>query len=70
MRNVADEKETSLEKSEGGWKWKETARIDYRVSGKEMELSIPLTAVGIFDVRVEHGCQSDAEHAGRRWKQR
>jgi hypothetical protein len=44
---VADEKETSLEKSEGGWKWKKTAGIAYQVSGKEMELSIPLSGLGI-----------------------
>ncbi|MBQ7253478.1 MAG: hypothetical protein IJS30_02240 [Bacteroidales bacterium] len=36
-----------LEKSQGGWKWKKVSDISYRVNGKEMELAIPLSSLGI-----------------------
>lgn len=36
-----------LEKSLGGWKWEKVSEISYTVSGKEMELSIPLSSLGI-----------------------
>jgi hypothetical protein len=46
-RTVCNEKETLLEKSAGGWNWEEVAKIEYRVTGHEMELSIPLVSLGI-----------------------
>ncbi|MBO4416713.1 MAG: hypothetical protein J5801_01170 [Bacteroidales bacterium] len=36
-----------LEKSQGGWKWKKVSDISYRINGKEMELAIPLSSLGI-----------------------
>jgi hypothetical protein len=46
-RTVKDEKETSLEKSKGGWNWEEVTTLNYRVSKNEMELSVPLSKLGI-----------------------
>ena len=38
-----------LEKNQGGWKWTKAADIPFKVSGNEMELSLPLSALGITD---------------------
>lgn len=38
---------TVLERSTGGWAWQKIQDIDYRLSGNEMELAIPLSTLGI-----------------------
>jgi len=38
-----------LEKCLGGWKWSECAKVRYAASGREMELAIPLSDLGIKD---------------------
>ena len=40
-----------LEKSQGGWAWKKVSEISYSVSGKEMELAIPLSSLGIKNTK-------------------
>lgn len=38
---------TKLARSLGGWQWEDVQDINYRLSGNQMELAIPLTALGI-----------------------
>lgn len=38
-----------LEKSKKGWSWEKVGDISWKVSGKEMELAIPCSALGIAD---------------------
>lgn len=38
---------TTLERSNGGWSWEKVMDINYRISKTEMELAIPLSALGI-----------------------
>jgi hypothetical protein len=38
---------TWLERNEGGWKWKRTARIECRHEGSELHLAIPRSALGL-----------------------
>jgi hypothetical protein len=38
---------TTLERSKGGWNWEKVQDISYKVSKTEMELAIPLSALGI-----------------------
>ena len=46
-RTVASEGNSVLEKCQGGWKWAKAADVKFAVSGNEMELAIPLSALGI-----------------------
>lgn len=42
---------TTLEASQGGWNWNTVSgSIQYRVSGREMELAIPRTCLGLDDL--------------------
>ena len=50
-RKVKDSSVTFLEQSVGGWNWKQKAEIHYKVSGCEMELSIPRAALGFADLK-------------------
>ena len=38
-----------LERSAGGWRWISAAEIEYAVDGCDMELALPLKALGIDD---------------------
>ena len=38
-----------LERSAGGWRWAAAAEIEYAVDGCDMELALPLKALGIDD---------------------
>ncbi|MBM7568068.1 discoidin domain-containing protein [Paenibacillus sacheonensis] len=40
---------TKLETSTGGWNWGSATTIQYRASGREMELAIPRSALGFTD---------------------
>ena len=44
---VNDEKTTQLESCTGDWSWSKKADIQYAVKGKEMELAIPMSDLGI-----------------------
>ena len=46
-RTVSSEGKSVLEKCQGGWKWAKAAEVKFAVSGNEMELAIPLSALGI-----------------------
>ena len=46
-RTVENEGTAWLEKNEGGWNWKKAARISFRASGKELQLTIPRAALGL-----------------------
>ena len=48
-RTVGSGGSSSLEKCDGGWKWSKAADVPFKVSGKEMELAVPLSALGITD---------------------
>ena len=48
---VVGENRTTLQRSKGGWDWEEAATVDYAVSGNQMEIAIPLSELGITDVR-------------------
>lgn len=48
-RTVSSEGKSVLEKSTGGWNWSKVADVSFAVSGKEMELAIPLSALGVKD---------------------
>ncbi len=50
-RTVASEGNSVLEKCQGGWKWAKAADVKFAVSGNEMELAIPLSALGIDAAR-------------------
>ena len=47
---VVSEKETTLEKSKGGWSWQSVSTLQYKVSDNEMEMAIPLKDLGITTV--------------------
>ena len=38
---------TSLEKSEGGWKWKQIASVTFRVEGNQLHLTVPRQTLGL-----------------------
>jgi hypothetical protein len=44
---VIDRQTTVLQKNAVGWNWKDAAKIRYHVSGNELELAIPKSALGI-----------------------
>ncbi|MEQ7128376.1 hypothetical protein ABN034_28115 [Actinopolymorpha sp. B11F2] len=46
-RRVKNPRRTSLEASEGGWSWREVAEISYAVKGRELELAIPRSVLGL-----------------------
>lgn len=48
---VLSDTETTLQRSKGGWSWEDAATINYAVNGKQMEIAIPLSALGITNVR-------------------
>ncbi len=50
-RTVSSEGTSLLEKCEGGWKWSKAADVSFKVYGKEMELAVPLSALGIADTK-------------------
>jgi hypothetical protein len=41
-----------LEKNEGGWNWRRVASVDFRMAGKELQLSIPRAALGMAKDRT------------------
>lgn len=51
-RKLVDEGITLLETCQGGWNWTETARVSYRVEGKELHLAIPRSVIGLGDTAV------------------
>jgi hypothetical protein len=44
---VADAKTTTLKKSAAGWDWKTVGQLSYASAGNQMELAIPLKALGV-----------------------
>jgi len=48
-RTVASDKETVLEKSNGGYSWTEVTKVSYCCKEKAMEIAIPLSSLGIKD---------------------
>ncbi len=48
---VTSDRTTTLQTNAGGWRWNEGKSLDYRVSGCEMELAVPLGDLGIKNVR-------------------
>lgn len=48
---VTSDSRTTLQRSKGGWDWEDAATVEYAVSGKQMEIAIPLSELGITDAR-------------------
>jgi hypothetical protein len=46
-RRVKNSHRTFIEASEGGWSWREVAEISYAVEGRELELAIPRSVLGL-----------------------
>lgn len=46
-RTAPGEKTAWLEKNNGGWNWSKTAEAGYRVQGREMQIAIPRSALGL-----------------------
>ncbi len=46
-RNVTGSGTTSLEVCTGGWDWKPVGTVEYRVEGKQMQIAIPKTMLGL-----------------------
>ena len=46
-RSIDSDGGTWLEKSTGGWNWQHAAKLTYRVSGNELHIVIPRTALGL-----------------------
>ena len=46
-RSVTDGGKTVLEKCRGDWKWERVAEVDYCISGSELHLAIPRTALSL-----------------------
>jgi len=46
-RRVESESATWLERNTGGWNWKETAAVPYRIQGHELHVAIPRAALGL-----------------------
>lgn len=43
--------QTSLQRYKSGWTWEDTATVAYAVNKNQMEIAIPLSTLGITDVR-------------------
>lgn len=48
---VTGERQTTLQRSKGGWDWEDAATVEYAVEGNKMEIAVPLSTLGITDVR-------------------
>lgn len=48
---IESEQRTVLQRSKGGWDWEDAATLDYAVTDNRMEIAIPLSVLGISDVR-------------------
>ena len=46
-RSRKSDGKTSLEKNEGGWKWKQIASVTFRVEGNQLHLTIPRQILGL-----------------------
>jgi hypothetical protein len=46
-RTVDGTGSTWLEQSEGGWRWRKVAKVEFRVVGKQLHLVIPRAALGL-----------------------
>ena len=46
-RTMEGDKATWLEKNDGGWKWTKVAKIGFQVKGRELQLAIPRSALGL-----------------------
>jgi hypothetical protein len=46
-RTVESAGTTWLEQSEGGWRWRQVAKVQFRAAGRQMHLAIPRTALGL-----------------------
>lgn len=51
-RTVSADGTAWLEKCEGGWKWRQVAKVSFRVEGTELHLAIPRPALGLADDRT------------------
>ena len=49
VRYISNRSSGKLERSAGGWRWAAAAEIEYAVDGCDMELALPLKALGIDD---------------------
>jgi hypothetical protein len=65
-RSIEDDHTAWLEKSLGGWKWEKVAKIDYRVAGNELQLSIPRAALGLKDgpISLNFKWSDNLQHSG------
>jgi hypothetical protein len=46
-RLVENDRTTWLEKNDGGWQWTKTAKLAYRVRGRDLHVAIPRAALGL-----------------------
>jgi len=47
VNRKVSEKESTLERSKGGWNWEEVCKVNYKVSKNEIEIAIPMDKIGI-----------------------
>ena len=66
-RAVLDPAKTVLEKNSGGWNWTKATEIAYRSDGRELQLAIPRSALGIangkMDFKLDFKWIDNVEHA-------
>lgn len=46
-RRVESDAATWLEQNTGGWNWQTTAKVSYRVQGREFHAAVPRSALGL-----------------------
>jgi hypothetical protein len=65
-RTIEDDHTTWLEKSSGGWNWQKVSKIQYRVAGNQLQLSIPRAALGLKDgpVTLNFKWSDNIQHSG------
>ena len=65
-RTIEDNHTTWLERSVGGWNWQKVAKVEYRVAGNELQLSVPRAALGLKDgpIALNFKWSDNLQHPG------
>ena len=67
-RTVEADGTTWLERNAGGWRWEKVAKVRVRVSGTELHLAIPRTAIGLREgdggLAIDFKWTDNVQHPG------
>jgi hypothetical protein len=65
-RTIEGEGSSWLEKNVGGWNWQQVTKIKLHVSGDQLQLAVPRSALGLSsgDLSIEFKWADDLQHSG------